>query len=74
MGVWSDEIEGSLSETKPKGVILKAWKELRGFGGCRGVVWRSLVGWGHPGVLLGAQMRPMSSGIAWPTSDPLPWL
>ena len=71
MGVWSSDIEGSLSETKPKGVILKAWKELRGFGGCRGVVWHSLVGWGHPGVLLGALMRSMSSRITQPT---LPWL
>jgi hypothetical protein len=36
MGVWSDEIEGSLSETKPKGVIWKAWKEQ---GGVRKIIY-----------------------------------
>ena len=54
----------SWGEARPKGAILSVLKEVGGFGGVVSVVWRSLVGWGRPGVLLGAPMHPMSSGIA----------
>ena len=56
-------------DSKPKGVILQAWKELGGFGGYRGGVWGVLIGLRCSRVFLDVPMHPVASGGACLMSD-----